>query len=153
VKEITEQDVIEALNNYKKEYPENNFTDPHYEKDWRKLTCSYDVVYEKDEPYPIKKIYQYISKYKTTEYFTTEEAERKIHKYFRIGTIKPAEYFKDVLNEEKAKLVTPINTDVEKENSETIVKFQKVLNDLKELSNKINSNIDELNELVNKIGK
>ena len=67
--------------------------------------------------------------------------------------IKPAEYFKEVLNEEKAKLVTPINTDVEKENSETIVKFQKVLNDLKELSNKINSNIDELNELVNKIGK
>jgi hypothetical protein len=153
MKEITEHDVIEALNNYKKEYPENNFTDPHYNKDWRKLTCEYHVVYEKDEPYPIKKIYQYIAKHKSTVYFTTEEADRAVGKFFRIGTVVPAEYFKEILREERAKLVTPINTDINKKDSEIIIRFQKVLNDLKELSNKISSDIDELNELVEKIGK
>ena len=47
-------------------------------------------------------------------YCTTEEADRAVGKFIRIGTEVPAEYFKEVLNEEKAKLVTPINTDVEK---------------------------------------
>jgi hypothetical protein len=151
VKEITEQDVIEALKNYNKEYPENNFTDPHYNKDWRKLTCEYHVVYEKDEPYPIKKIYQYIAKHKSTVYFTTEEADRAVGKFFRIGTEVPAEYFKEVLNEEKAKLVTPINTDFAKE--DFIMRFLEILNNQNKLLIKINSNIDELIKLVEKIGK
>jgi hypothetical protein len=43
----------------------------------------------------------------------------------------PAEYFKEVLNEEKAKLVTPINTDVEKE--DFIMRFLEILNNQNKL--------------------
>jgi len=62
-----------------------------------------------------------------------------------------AEYFKEVLNEEKAKLVTPINTDVAKE--DFIMRFLEILNNQNKLLIKINSNIDELIKLVEKIGK
>jgi hypothetical protein len=153
MKEITEHDVLEAFKNYKMEYPENNYTDPHYEKDWRKLTCSYHVVYENDVPYPLKRIYQYAAKYKLTGNFTTDEADKKVGKYFRIGTAVPAEYFKETLREERAKLVAPIGTDVEKANSDIIVGILKILNNQNKLLLKINSNTEELINLVEKLGK
>jgi hypothetical protein len=64
-------------------------------------------------------------------YCTTEEADRAVGKFIRIGTEVPAEYFKEVLNEEKAKLVTPINTDVEKE--DFIMRFLEILNNQNKL--------------------
>jgi hypothetical protein len=153
MKEITEYDVLEAFKNYKREYPENSYTDPHYEKDWRKLTCSYHVVYENDIPYPLKRIYQYAAKYKLAGHFTTDEADKKVGKYFRIGTAVPAEYFKEILREERSKLLAPIGTDVEKANSDIIVGILKILNNQNKLLLKINSNTEELINLVEKLGK
>ena len=154
MQEITKQDVIEAIQRYKKEYPKNDYTDPRYKKDWRKVEFPYHVVWDNDVPYPVKKIYQYtaksIPKSISTASFTIDEANVELGKFYEIKTIVPAEHFKEVLLKERPKLATPISTDVEKEDSEIIIE---ILNNQNELLIKLNSKIDELIKLVEKNGE
>jgi hypothetical protein len=157
MKEITKQDVIEAIQRYKKEYPKNDYTDPRYKKDWRKVEFPYHVVWENDVPYPVKKIYQYtaksIPKSISTASFTIDEANVELGKFYEIKTIVPAEHFKEVLLKEIPKLVTPISINDDESDSEITRGFLEILHDLKNLSDKMNSNIDELIKLVDKNGE
>ena len=157
MEEITRQDVIEAIKRYNKEYPKNDYTDPRYKKDWRKVKFPYHVVWENDVPYPVKKIYQYtaksITKSISTASFTIDEANVELGKFYEIKTIVPAEHFKEVLVKEIPKLVTPISTNDDESDSEITRGFLEILHDLKNLSDKMNSNIDELIKLVDKNGE
>jgi len=157
MQEITKQDVIEAIQRYKKEYPKNDYTDPRYKKDWRKVEFPYHVVWENDVPYPVKKIYQYtaksIPKSISTASFTIDEANVELSKFYEIKTIVPAEHFKEVLLKEIPKLVTPISINDDESDSEITRGFLEILHDLKNLSDKMNSNIAELIKLVDKNGE
>jgi hypothetical protein len=153
MKEITKQDVIEAIQRYKKEYPKNDYTDPRYKTDWRKVKFPYHVVWENDVPYPVKKIYQYTAKSSSTASFTIDEANVELGKFYEIKTIVPAEHFKEVLLKEMPKLVAPISTNDDESDSEITRGFLEILHDLKNLSDKMNSNIDELIKLVDKNGE